>query len=215
MTLKSPDYRTYSNVLPPELLQEICNEIMYKNMFVYMPCSVPKTDLKFNVKYQEISFFHRSFYDIDGKDSEDKWNSNIAKSCYNAIKYYLPQEFEGWEIYRMLINILSCDPNYPEGYSTTPHVDATFPDVTTHRYKSIIFYLIDSDGPTVLFNESLKEEEYNPHGEGLFRELTVCHKNPPVANTAFAFDSERYHAAEVPRKHKERIVFNIVLKQPR
>lgn len=66
-------------------------------------------------------------------------------------------------------------------------------DVT--NYLSIIYYVMDSDGDTVFFDDDKNE----------------IMRKPPVKGTCVYFPSNMWHRHTPPKDNKRRIVFNIVV----
>lgn len=101
---------------------------------------------------------------------------------------------------RMKSNIL---PNQKKGLfghiHHTPHIDCVESDRFTNI--SCIYYVNDSDGPTVLYNEYLAD---NP------KKLTVFKKIPPKKGRLLAFHSNRYHTSSSPRRSQYRNIINMV-----
>jgi len=81
----------------------------------------------------------------------------------------------------------------------TPHIDCEENNGFTNI--SCIYYINDSDGPTVLYNEYLAD---NP------KKLTVLKKIPPKKGRLLAFHSNRYHTSSSPRKNQYRHIINMV-----
>ena len=100
------------------------------------------------------------------------------------------------EIYRLKFNILLQRPDAPEGSFNHPHRD-----VQVDAY-SCIYYLNDSDGDTVFFNESYIDKQPD--------RLTIHSTNTPKANTAILFNSRQLHASSSPRITKARYAINMV-----
>ena len=81
----------------------------------------------------------------------------------------------------------------------TPHIDCEKSDGFTDI--SCIYYVNDSDGPTVLYNEYSAD---NP------KKLTVFKKIPPKKGRLLAFHSNRYHTSSSPRRSQYRNIINMV-----
>lgn len=100
-------------------------------------------------------------------------------------------------LHRVKFNILFQRPDAPEGSYNHPHRD-----VNAKSY-SVIYYLNDSDGDTVFFNEVYDGVEQP-------KSLTIQSKNTPKANTAVLFDSRQLHASSQPKVTAARYAINIV-----
>jgi len=81
----------------------------------------------------------------------------------------------------------------------TPHIDCEKSDGFTDI--SCIYYVNDSDGPTVLYKEYSAD---NP------KKLTVFKKIPPKKGRLLAFHSNRYHTSSSPRRSQYRNIINMV-----
>ena len=81
----------------------------------------------------------------------------------------------------------------PEGHQHKPHVD----DKDTEHWAAI-YYVNDSDGDTILYNEKA------PH-EG---ELTVMDRITPKANRLLIFDGATIHTGHSPSHHANRVIIN-------
>jgi len=97
-------------------------------------------------------------------------------------------------IERIKVNMLLKARSNDEGYNT-PHIDV--PDA---NFKSLLYYVNDSDGDTFVFNESFQDK----------KELTIRKRVSPKKGRAVVFDSNTWHASSNPRRNANRIVLNLV-----
>ena len=74
-----------------------------------------------------------------------------------------------------------------------PHVDRKDLSVYGSRWKTAIYYVNDSDGDTLFFDD----------------EENIIHRQTPKANTLVIFDGNTYHAPQLPLITNRRIVINI------
>ena len=63
-------------------------------------------------------------------------------------------------------------------------------------FVSLLYYVHDSDGDTVFFEDDKK---------------TITHRITPKENTAVFFDSTTWHSSTTPKINKNRIVINFIL----
>jgi hypothetical protein len=98
-------------------------------------------------------------------------------------------------LHRIKCNLVWQQPNHPLGFYNQPHVDVYKSDSET-----LLYYVEDSDGDTVLFNQG----KYDPGS------LTEAHRVSPKQGRAVLFDSSKYHASSPPIFNKTRIVINYV-----
>jgi hypothetical protein len=108
--------------------------------------------------------------------------------------------FEVDQMSRIRANISFRQDNYPDHCYTVPHMDNEDPNGMVFLY-----YVNDSDGDTILFNE---------RGDGLSApdKLTECVRIKPKANTGVLFRCNQYHAPVPPRETPARFVINYVFK---
>tara|TARA_X000000368_G_C23031262_1_gene712685 strand:- start:765 stop:1388 length:624 start_codon:yes stop_codon:yes gene_type:complete len=83
-----------------------------------------------------------------------------------------------------------------------PHVD--FPESETVDHFTCLYYINDSDGPTVVFNEKEKSKLY-----------TVKYQCHPEKNKLFVFDGKHYHASSCPKHHDARLAITVNIIQRR
>jgi hypothetical protein len=92
----------------------------------------------------------------------------------------------------------------PGGMRCDPHVDCSDPHVST------IFYMNDSDGNTVIYNEKFDVEsnitkQFINIDES---KLTVQKEIEPKANRLLIFDGHYLHTGHVPAHHNNRVLLN-------
>jgi len=97
---------------------------------------------------------------------------------------------------RMKANLL-VQRGIEEGTYNTPHID-----IGDRGYKSLLYYVTDSDGDTFLFNEKWGDK----------RALTIRKRVAPKKGKAVLFDSNIWHASSHPREHATRVVLNFVFR---
>jgi hypothetical protein len=87
-----------------------------------------------------------------------------------------------------------CDMTVANGVKVLhpPHVD-----LFGEKHTTAIYYVSDSDGDTVVYNETDESEEY-----------TVMKTITPKKNRLCVFDGSHYHTGHSPMKHKNRILIN-------
>lgn len=105
------------------------------------------------------------------------------------------------KIFNMRINF-STPLGYETKKYTLPHFDTRFENT-----KALIYYINDSDGDTVIFNEY-------QHGQIIdVSKKTITHRITPAKGRAVLFDSNRYHAACLSSKNMRAVLnMNLILK---
>lgn len=128
---------------------------------------------------------------------EQIWNPFVKSNIKEIIQSLSTKDLV---LDRMKSNIL---PRQVKGFfghvHHTPHTDAA---VELYDNVSCIYYINDSDGPTVLFNEYSFD---NP------KKLTLYKKINPKKGRLLAFHSNRYHTSSSPRKNSYRHILNMVM----
>lgn len=97
-------------------------------------------------------------------------------------------------IHRMRVNLVLPNVINTDQY-TTPHYDYS-------DGKILIYYITESDGDTVLFNEQYQ-------GQDNFDKKTILDRVSPKRGRAIMFDAYRYHAGCMP-KNSVRAIINMV-----
>jgi len=114
--------------------------------------------------------------------------------------YTMMDKFPDYRLHspmRIKINLLLKQESFPTSHYNVAHVD------NIHEDKwSLVYYLNDADGDTVLFNEF--KSDYPD-------KLTVFKNISPKKNRLVLFNSSRYHASSNPRINSERLVINTVM----
>jgi hypothetical protein len=101
-------------------------------------------------------------------------------------------------IRRIKINHQSPIPNFTKTNYNIPHSDDSNPNLTT-----AIYYVNDSDGDTVLFNE-----HYNPNWA--ITHLTEVYRKTPKMGDLIVFPSTQFHASSNPIATPSRYIINFV-----
>jgi hypothetical protein len=84
------------------------------------------------------------------------------------------------------------------------HVDFTKYNVP---YYTLLYYLEDSDGDTILFDKIFNpaEETYDPEN---ISDLKIVYRQTPKQGTGLLFNGHRYHSGNYPIDYQTRIVIN-------
>ena len=120
--------------------------------------------------------------------------SNIHDIGSNILNIFAKKNgIEVKKILRIKANILNK--TNKQNHIHPPHVDMRTPHMV------LLYYVNDSDGDTIIFNEKYCYEEITT--------LTVDKVITPKAGSAIIFDGLTYHSSSSPKNTKERIVLNI------
>jgi hypothetical protein len=115
------------------------------------------------------------------------------------------------ELLRIRVGLLTPSNEIEYTYNT-PHIDFTMPHTTA------CYYVTDSDGDTIVFDQNLKDASLINITEDLLIEyvkktnFTVAGAASPKKNRICIFDGLNFHASTKPKFHNRRIVitFNYV-----
>lgn len=153
-----------------------------------------------NNTYEPPQFVHTLMDASKGLPGFNSPAFNHFISVYSAI----PVKFINFA--RVKINYVhpvAC----PEGSYSPPHVDFTDAPLGT---KIVLYYVNDSDGDTIIFNQTAKDFNKSV----IDTPLTIKAKISPKRGRMVIFDGDLVHSAGIPTKHNNRIVVNINLYQP-
>jgi hypothetical protein len=112
---------------------------------------------------------------------------------------------QGIEIQRMLrvrARRTLRDPSIDSSMFNPPHIDLP----NAEPYKTLIYYVSDSDGDSIFFNE-----QYDPNqGQPTLRDddVTECFRYTPVKGNGILFDGHRYHSGNSPVEYLHRTIIN-------
>jgi hypothetical protein len=95
--------------------------------------------------------------------------------------------------------MLRIDEKY-SGYYNIPHPD----DTEGNNTFTMVYYVSDSDGETVLFNEFYDKNSPLPE------KLTIAQRVAPKKGRIVLFESKRFHASSNPIANESRTVINFV-----
>ena len=99
-------------------------------------------------------------------------------------------------------SFLSTPTNIPKDDVDTPHVDMQSPHFV------MLYYVRDSDGDTIIYNEKTKFDDCTPNSEVNF---TIKKKVSPKQGRVVLFDGRHWHTAQQPN-HNLRCIVNYDLR---
>lgn len=134
-------------------------------------------------------------------------SGNVVSDLWPRIRPILLflEYHENIEISRMLrvrARRTMRDPSIDSSMFNPPHVDLP----NAQPYKTLIYYVSDSDGDSVFFNErynpvlgmpSLKDED-----------VTECFRYTPIKGNGILFDGHQYHSGNSPINYLHRTIIN-------
>lgn len=154
----------------------------------YNPTTVHGLTSIDNKEYDTAQFTHVFWYNDALQTSQQ--NFDIIKPLLDKLDIK--------RLYKIKANLLTPHPN-PKQYHL-PHWDTD-----ELGYTTLLYYVNDSDGDTILFDKLANDKELS--------KLSIIHKETPVKGNALKFNSDRFHASNNPIHYQSRIVLNIVYKE--
>lgn len=128
------------------------------------------------------------------------YDNGAAMPTYNLVQPLLDSIVKNagisrYNIVRVKANLTTAHDFSPLHYQA-PHVDTDPPS------RTFVYYVNDSDGDTVLFNERLGDR---------FDRFTIKERFTPKKGSLFSFDGSHYHAGQYPTTGY-RMVINFVIR---
>lgn len=136
--------------------------------------------------YDTVQFTHVFWH--NGAPQTPKHNYSVLEPILEKINYK--------ELIKIKANLLL--PHHDPKQYHVPHWDVDEPG-----YTSLVYYVNDSDGDTILFDKYYDDE---------YKDFKIIHRETPRKGNAIKFDSDRYHSSNNPTKNQSRIVLNFVYK---
>lgn len=185
------------NFLPDSLANEL-HDIMTSSQFPWYwlddVTAAPYDRKEVPETYNSQPGMHHTPW-VDGNASE--WFPHFS-FMYHYIREQLGLDQHMWYLARIRcgLNFATFRPDH--NLHNSPHVD--YPETATGNHYTCLYYVNDSDGPTVVFHETKQSEEYN-----------IAYQCHPEKNKLFVFNGKHYHASSCPKNHDARIALTINL----
>ena len=153
---------------------------------------------------------HRTAYDNNtintAQFTHDLYNENDDGSYqYQYAKELIDECCKKFEIvpyyFRLKFNLLTNNYLMTKDKYNTPHIDNKY----VNSY-SMIYYVNDSDGDTIIFNETCNDETMTRPDK-----LTIKQRIEPKKNRAVLFRGNYFHTSSNPMNNEPRIVLNVNL----
>ena len=196
--MQTSDIQIIENLLPDSYFKEI-RELLFSPKFPWFyldNLSYGPESSDFLPKWQKNDPNIKDSYGFThvARDSLDV-DSPYAQ-FFKPIAYFLEDRLKEKinNVYRMRAVMTCKDPGFGNYYNV-PHVDIPTP------HKTLVFYINDSDGDTILFKEKW-------YGQNNYSQKTIDTRVSPKANRALIFDGFRYHTGSVPTINN-RVLINI------
>lgn len=132
----------------------------------------------------------------------------VNSPFFNLVKpmlYFLEQQGKKTiGIYRIKSNLMTSESSYPDNCYNVAHIDIP-QNLVNRNMWTLLYYVNDSDGDTVFFNEQLTDPNQTHDS------ISVMQRVTPKRGSAVLFEGNRFHASTPPRNTKARMVINYVL----
>ena len=185
----------YQNLLPKNLVDSLYDitqsqsfDWYYNKKTVYFDFETINKNIKDSLQFTHI------FADYENSKSIE---SRYLKDCMYLIPHFskiLNINFKS--IFRIKANMLTNKSETTKENYHPPHFDQE------DNYMSILYYVHDSDGDTILFNKSYPEIPV---------ELEQVNRFTPTKGSFVAFKSNQYHSSCNPIVSDNRTVINFVM----
>lgn len=180
-------------IVPQGYADQIEQDIMRREFPWYYINDVTNPD------YGNNSGFTHLAYDYGATPSE--WYPFIKPMIYSIVE---AQGIPLIELFRIRVGLLPTS-DEPEQDYNTPHVDFLWPHYTA------CYYVNDSDGDTIVFNETVDPLRRNLNEKTLTEyvantNFTVETRSSPKKGRVCIFDGGKFHASTKPKDHSRRIV---------
>lgn len=127
-------------------------------------------------------------------------NGEVRSHFYREVLPLVSALPDATELLKIKVNLTTRHSKIGPFKYCLPHVDQTVPNGMT-----AVYYVHDSSGDTVLFNEHWPEDpsKYD------FSKLTVAYRVRPTKGTLVVFPSSQIHAGNCPQTDDARVVINL------
>jgi hypothetical protein len=170
--------------LPDSLVDDIENVLTDSQCPWYWRKSSKNGNNEVDDNSEDFQFIHIIYYN----DTQESPVFDLARQV--LLQFENKTGLVIKSLHKIKANLLPKQVLSETGLNETVHVD-----IDSDKFLSIVYYVIDSDGDTVIFDDNDEIE------------LSVA----PKKGSAVYFNSNKKHRATPPFKNKQRIVLNMVV----
>ena len=177
-------YKIYDDCISKEVVDEIEKYLVYYDFcWHYLPNTLA-SDTEDSPQMSHVFYGMRDGQDVFSKDFK-----TIMQPLLSEVNVNTDINVEDRTLWRAKANLLfpTCDRQLQH---SLPHIDSN------DEHQTIIYYVTDSDGDTLLFEDDKK---------------TIVKRISPKKGRFLFFDGDIWHASTNPVKSMKRIVININL----
>ena len=205
--MKSGEFVYIEDVAPDflfEQLQEVFYNPSYDFAWYWNDSTVDYSNALENDNTNKSHMFSHMFF-IDGSPV-----SPYAQYIMMLSRCLRKSGFEHDSLWRSKANLYTPSPGFDKDGYHHPHID----HYNKSNFDSCTYFLNDSDGDFILFNQNQKDFAKTGKVRGEWGglpssdDLTVMERITPKANTAVIFDGWQYHSSNVPFENARRITIN-------
>lgn len=138
-----------------------------------------------NHSSEDFQFTHTMY--LEGKITSDYFF--LAREVLYAYQQYTGNTVK--DVIKLKANLLTKQELSDRGLEESIHIDLY---KSEKNYMSMVYYITDSDGDTLIYNDDNK----------------VIAQKSPIKGTAICFPSYMLHRATPPTNYKRRLVLNIL-----
>jgi hypothetical protein len=172
------------NFLPASLVNELEKVITHHQFPWFWRPSTKYGIEEGNELSEDFQFIHLIYYDAEVQSNIFELVQPLLQGFANSTNIAIKN------IYKIKANLLTKQTLSPEALQETVHID-----VEGSNFLSIVYYVTDADGDTVIFDKN----------------NNVAQQVSPKKGSAVYFPSNLNHRATPPTDCKRRIVLNIVV----
>ena len=181
----------FDNFLPEDIYQKVKDRICGHNQPWYFQDSITS----YATKDPPLNKFGFNFC-LKGYEEDFGFGDPEVRKTFDVLQEFYLKQKTILKKARIVRSRLDMTLYSNESILYEPHIDLDEPHLAS------IFYVNDSDGNTVIY-----DQKWNPE-QGIKQELTVMQEIEPVANRLIAFDGMHIHTGHNPTKHSNRILIN-------
>lgn len=199
-------HKIFDDLLPPTLVNRFENTLLSDQFawFALDNLSLGEQEQKYKFNYKD----GYNYIETHGMSSllykDDLWYDpySLYMMGRQLIDYVLTEtDLNMRRILRMKANYLTqnVDHNFDDMSINFPHLD------NYNEHYVLVYYVNDSDGDTILFNEKWEKDDKNKDIINLTTEARVS----PKRGRILLFDGLQYHTSQNPIKYDKRCILNI------